>query len=452
MLSSKDLRDIENSPIHKWSMVDVEILNCLFRWYESSPNDMVKVFNVSTGRHLTKGKLRVQFDRGAGMTRKFQQSFYDLPFHDPSGRFSATRQIIEAKARTLNIDLRTRQTDNIPPYIKALKGRAANNHDQSSISGALSSTYSGQFQHVLNTGNRPSMRLFGGYAMRTDDPFDGAEWIVDVEGAPTNTPSQVPAIFARNQHLAFRVWSGSSGTTFSEKEGFVAGLHSMWNGSLLEPFQPEGDGLKAIMLLSNAHFRVESKFPSAFVSVASSLLHVLTKAFDSSSDIQYIFWADIPSGAIIHHFPLSELEQLARDDTDCGRVLGLGAFQPGRNTAAVASDLHKRNIILNTDVARAMGRIAKLFGLSEPSTKIAHISEWVSNFVASFGIQQAPGQDLHTKSSIAIAFAIALDSRAPSYHLQDVMLAFQSGVESGLATIAYFASRRRPKFDKSVTI
>jgi hypothetical protein len=150
-------------------------------------------------------------------------------------------------------------------------------------------------------------------------------------------------------------------------------------------------------------------------------------------------WASVPRAGIITHFPLSELQLLSNNSLSCAAVLSLDEFRPGRRTRYISDQLKAKNFVLNTATAHAIGAISRIFSMHRNNANLEHIQDFVSRLVDGWQINGHPASDIHTISSVATSFAMSLRSRA--HRVQDVMLAFQKGVQQGNDTIAYYARR-----------
>jgi len=101
--------------------------------------------------------------------------------------------------------------------------------------------------------------------------------------------------------------------------------------------------------------------------------------------------------------------------------------------------MKKRNKLLNTTTARAMAAVSRVFGLHRKEVGLAHIQGFTASLVDSFTIQECSATNVHTMSSIASAFALALCSIV--HHHQQVMEAFQEGIKQGYHTVNYYSGR-----------
>jgi hypothetical protein len=147
-----------------------------------------------------------------------------------------------------------------------------------------------------------------------------------------------------------------------------------------------------------------------------------------------LIWADVPRQAIISHLPLGDLVM----DQDCAELLNLDEFEPGRRTLQVSSRLRERNIVLNTVVAGALGKIAKSC-LRGDAVHLHHVREFVGRFVDGWSLNNAVNQ--HAQNKSAHAFAVAFDHDLHS--VCDIMKAFLDGMQEGTDVLAYYARRRR---------
>lgn len=144
---------------------------------------------------------------------------------------------------------------------------------------------------------------------------------------------------------------------------------------------------------------------------------------------EYICWARIPGDCIMHVFDVDELWQLAADDPASTSLLRPRAFGSGLKTLAVASHLRNTSCVLNTSIAGAMGRVAKLFGMRTLTDQ--HLTDFIARLVDGFYVEQNASTDIHTMSTIASHFALAFGSH-PLYTHQQLMSAFLDGIDQGL--------------------
>jgi hypothetical protein len=159
---------------------------------------------------------------------------------------------------------------------------------------------------------------------------------------------------------------------------------------------------------------------------------------------QYLIYAQLPKSAILHRIQLGELERLATEDLDVSRLLNLQLFTEKSSTRTVSKRLRKERLILNPNTARAMGKVARVFGLGGSAVTKLHISDFVTCLTDGWAIRADPSHDIHTMADLANRFAIALGPRNLSLHIQDIIAAFMDGFERGTQNLARF-SRRRPQ-------
>jgi hypothetical protein len=145
-----------------------------------------------------------------------------------------------------------------------------------------------------------------------------------------------------------------------------------------------------------------------------------------------LIWANLPREAILSHFPLSNLYSLP---TNTQAFLSLDEFEPTRKTLKVSSRLKEKSIVLNTNTARAIGCIAKAFGMDRGNVSVMHIRDFVSRIIDGWQVGES-----YNDSNIALTFTMSLASQI--YSTQDMITAFQSGVQQGRDTVAYYSRRR----------
>lgn len=106
--------------------------------------------------------------------------------------------------------------------------------------------------------------------------------------------------------------------------------------------------------------------------------------------------------------------------------------------------------MLNSTTARALGKIARIFGLNGSSITLEHLQDFVARLMDGWTITKPEAIDMHTMSSFAATFATAMGSHAGGYTLQQVMGAFIEGVDHGTHCIAHWSKSgsgsRRQRF------
>jgi hypothetical protein len=97
----------------------------------------------------------------------------------------------------------------------------------------------------------------------------------------------------------------------------------------------------------------------------NSIIDFATTELTRQGNGEYFAWSDIPGEAILHTADLTSLVEQLNNDPDCRRLLNFDAFRAGARTKQIAAALRERNALLNTATARALGKIAKLFGMGK---------------------------------------------------------------------------------------
>ena len=157
---------------------------------------------------------------------------------------------------------------------------------------------------------------------------------------------------------------------------------------------------------------------------------------------EYFIWGDIPSDAVLHTLNLDDLINNLNNDEESRNLLSFDVFEPGTKTNVIASVLREKNIMLNTMTARALGKIARTFGMAQSNIGLGHLQNFIARLTDGWTIIKADAIDVHTMSSFAVAFATAMGPHATGYNLQDVMGAFIEGVENGTCCIAHWSRSR----------
>ena len=154
---------------------------------------------------------------------------------------------------------------------------------------------------------------------------------------------------------------------------------------------------------------------------------------------EFFIWGDIPSDAVLHTLDLNDLITNLYNDPDCHELLSIDVFEPGIKTNAIAATLREKNVMLNTVTARALGKTAKMFGVNQSSVTLVHMQDFVARIMDGWSITKGQYVDMHTMSSLAAVFAIALGPHEGRYSRQEIMAAFIEGVENGTRCIAHWS-------------
>lgn len=129
---------------------------------------------------------------------------------------------------------------------------------------------------------------------------------------------------------------------------------------------------------------------------------------------------------------------LADESMSCANLLNLEDFQPRISTPTIVSSIRAKNITLNTDIARAMAKISRVFGLRGSRVRLSHIADFVGRLVDGWSIRQCESEDLRTA---AWAFSTELNSRV--HGVEDIAGAFEDGMMDGTEVLSFFEERKR---------
>ncbi|EDU50387.1 conserved hypothetical protein [Pyrenophora tritici-repentis Pt-1C-BFP] len=466
------LRGLERDPPHHWDEDERELLVILHRWYEdATPTSISQVFNAVTGLQLSPRIVRNQFNNYillyGGRAFPEYQRVMAVPFSDPKV-YNEIRDIIDNTAIEFGINLPRRRVEVIfeSGQARSAKSPKTRKHYRNLVRRAAEKE-----REKLRVLRQPqSMEpepepepekplracLIGRTTLAPNPEWEVEDIFFDVEEplasrsilprtsliVPHGTPSRP---HPSTRHIGFRVWDGDSRTMFTEEDGFVSEAFArFWSGDYPPPFSPEeAQGLQALKILTNLHLSL-SGGASTFVSVSTSLLQALVKASNMKEPIiaiKRMVWADVQADAILSHFPLADLQSLSNQDQTCSEILSLQCIQPGKRTSSVSSKMRAQNKMLNTTTAKAMAAVCRTFGMHRKNVSLAHVQGLVASLVDSFSVQANSATDIHTTSSIASAFALALRSRVHLY--QQVMQAFQDGIGQGMESVEYYSGRGR---------
>jgi hypothetical protein len=153
-------------------------------------------------------------------------------------------------------------------------------------------------------------------------------------------------------------------------------------------------------------------------------------------------WSDISSDAVLQVLDLEDLIRALNEDENCHDLLSFDVFKPGAKTNDIAGALREKNAVLNGTTARALGKIAKGFGLNVNDVTLEHIQDFVARMMDGWTITKPDTIDIHTTSSLAATFATALGRHAGGCTHQEVMGAFIEGVDQGTRCIAHWSRSR----------
>ncbi|KAF2788135.1 hypothetical protein K505DRAFT_315451 [Melanomma pulvis-pyrius CBS 109.77] len=462
MLSLEKLKDIERPPRHLWTCSERELLCVLFRWYERKPIAFGRIWNSIFGLNLPTRKIQNQFENHLRLYGEKAYPVFGAVFSTPFGgtKYEESRKLIEAEAQALGIQLHRLEAEVISLSGNAAKAKSVNTRRfyKSLVRRAKASmtentsTRSQVSTSQVAASQVGTSQLLGGFALKTND-YNSLEEFVDVEEAPTPSTETgyLSDVSTTSYHLAFRVWDDDSRTVFKDNYGFVADLFAHRRAPVPQPLS-RNDPMFDI--LANAHLSFQGN-TSAFVSVASSLLQVLNysskmKQPRLAATAEFIIWGDLPNSAILHTFNISELNHLISTSPPCAKLLNLDLFDGASRTRAISQQLREKGITMTKDTAKAMGKIAKVFGLDGPDVTYLHIDEFVTSLIDGWTIQGCPVNDIHTASHLGMHFALAMECSRSPLNIQQIMGAFIDGIEHGARNINYFAARC-PRFERRRT-
>ncbi|KAH6620467.1 hypothetical protein C7974DRAFT_234773 [Boeremia exigua] len=500
MQALEDLRVLERAPSHSWDQDERELLCILNRWYcapdRTTELEMfAKLFNSITGLGLRPHIIRNQYECHlllyGGLCFREYGRVYGVPFDDPEGRYTEIRNVLEEEIKSSGLDLRRRKTEEFVASGKAKyakspvtrriykslvkKARQEEKVGAHQTSGrGHASTDSQSFATIGRAIRAPTDEEWEIISHASTSPEPITEYVQEIT---TPTPVSVTA----RPHLAFRVWDAANRTKFINGR-FVAQCFVNWPSPLPAPIALD-DSSEAGKILTLLHLSKQGATP-VYISTASSLLQALSYAtsmqhprialidLDAASlqedhklhhaaDIfrwlkshglaqwarykgygEYFAWSDIAHDAVLQTFELDQLIDNLNADEGCRELFNFDVFEPGAKTSTIAASLRERNLTLNTTTARALGRIAKLFGMAKDNMNLHHLEDFIARLLDGWTIERPAAIDMHTMSSLAAVFATTLGTHAGGYTLQDVMGGFIGGVDQGARCIAHWSHSR----------
>ncbi|USP82623.1 hypothetical protein yc1106_09897 [Curvularia clavata] len=496
--SLENLRNLERPQFHLWEEDERTLLTILYRWYDSTNIWAIpQVFNKITGLNLQLRSVRYQFTShillyGGRAYPEFARVMA-VPFHDPEGIYKDIYQIIDEAAADIGLELPRREIEEMfvsgmARYAKSPKTRRTYKSLVRRAAEREKARFAPMNQCVQLTSPRPPLsipkELLGHKALvlRAEEEVD--ECWIDAEDLSSPISPELT-----KRTIAFRVWDSESRTDFSEETGFTSQAFTIWRGEYPPPFSPEGQGQQALKVLTNLHLCLKGG-ASTFVSLSTSLLQALVKAsaMDNPSiavvaldhpllttpnktlpaaDIlrmlkaegqawwarykghaERMVWATVPASTILSHFPIAHLCDLAEKDDICAQILNLDEFRRGRRTRFVSNAMRDKQNLLIPSIAKAMGTIARVFGMHSKKVGLVHIQGLIAALVDSFQLMHNSGDVAHDKD---MAYAFARELRSKRHSMEDVTRAFREGVKQGREIVGYYESRRRWKAGRSMT-
>ncbi|KAF1366092.1 hypothetical protein EJ07DRAFT_82101, partial [Lizonia empirigonia] len=482
---------LERTPPHNYTSDERELLCILNRFYHSEDVRAIpKVFNAIVGLELKHQTIKNYFENhmclfGPESFRVFSRTL-SVPFDNPQGHYADILGTIDQTANNLNLNLRRRSVD--PEFVSGKATKSTSPQIRKNYTALVERAQQEERDETANTliveEVAAAMQSIGVMSRALKIPFqDNDEFITDAEQSPGCMLNSIepPRISSSNPHLTFRVWDSANRTKFIDGN-FVAQTFVDWPHPFPAPI-PLKDPSNAGKILTVLHLSKEGNTP-VYISTTSSLLQALSYATSmqqprlalidlNASSLQevhklhhaadvfvwlkaqglawwarykghgeYFVWSDIPSNAVLHTVDLTDLIDKLNKDIDCQSLLNFDIFEPGTKTNVIAAGLREKNLMLNTPSARALGKIAKAFGMAQSNVSLQHLQDFVARVMDGWTILKADTIDLHTLSSLACTFATALGSHHAGYTVQGVMGAFIDGVDDGTRRIAHWSKSR----------
>ncbi|UPX13729.1 uncharacterized protein EKO05_0004228 [Ascochyta rabiei] len=393
---------------------------------------------------------------------------------------------IEQQASNLDLDLRRRSVDIDFVCGKARKSSSPRIREiyESKVEKTKQEVRDEFANAVVAREVAAAAQSLGLMSRAVQPPFeDHVELFTDVEQNLTLVADNVgvPRPMSTRPYLSFRVWDTSNRTAFIDG-GFVAETFIGWPRPFPGPIALD-DPSEAGKIFTYLHLSKHGDTP-VYISTASSLLQALSYAKDMeqpkialislgasclqqkqkvhhAADIfpwlkaqglakwaryrghgEYFIWSDIPEDAVLHTLEVDKLIEDLNNDAECRELLHFVVFEAGVKTNAIAAILRERNKTLNTATARALGKIARAFGMGQSNMTLRHLQDFVARILDGWTILRPDVIDMHTMSSLSATFATTLGSHDAGHTLQDVMGAFIRGVDDGVRCIAHWSRSR----------
>ncbi|XPS94304.1 hypothetical protein M3J09_003625 [Ascochyta lentis] len=486
----QELGAIERKPRHSYTPDQRELLCILYRFYYSEDADAIpKIFNVITGLELRHSRIRSYF--WDHMCLYGPESFLpfsrvlSVPFSIPQDYYADIISEIEQQANDLRLNVQRRSVEVGFVCGKARKSSSPSvlQNYQSMVEKTKQEARDEAANSVIAREIAATAQLLGLMPRAVKLPFeDHVELFTDVESPKLMTTSvETLNPISNKPHLTFRVWDADNRTKFMNG-GFVAQAFVDWPRPFPAPIvldDPSGAG----KILTALHLSKHGDTP-VYISTASSLLQALSYAKSMrqpkialvSLDAQclqaehklhhaanvfpwlkaqgiarwarykgngeYFVWGEIAADAVLHTLELEKLINHLNSDAGCGNLLNFDVFESGVKTNTIAAALREKNKTLNTATARALGKIAKAFGMAQSNMTLQHLQDLVARLLDGWTILKPEMMDMHTTSSLAATFATALGRHHANHTLQDIMGAFMDGVDDGTRCIEHWSRSR----------
>lgn len=456
----------------------------LWRWYQRDVRRFACIFNERFGLNLEQRRVTTRFENYLRLfgpsAFKVYDSVFATPFDDPQDTYGSVRRHIERLARGT---LSRLQFENISPAgsARTAKSRQTRRLYKSLVKKASQQNPLEASRQLCQEDFHSTHQSFGHATIRTEAEFDSSEYFTDSEGVTCTSFTSDEALETSFQDperpsLAFRVYDASAKGLVSADGSIVSEGLVLWKG----PMPPAPNGQIVEVLLNN-HLSMSRGGTSFYLSVSVSLLQLFNRASNllrpsvaiialdhpslaAAGKVLYakqilerlkklgqaswarryrgfsefLIFGSIPSECIIRHVKLADLINLSDRCDDVRNLLHLHLFKPGLRALAVSKEIATNRMTLNASTGTAIARFALLFGLGG-THNLSHISAFCARVIDGWSITEST---LHeTDAAAALAFAATFQS---SLHSKKALAeAFLLGVQEGIATLNYFAKRRR---------
>lgn len=218
-LSLEQLRNIEKNPRNKWTSAQRQFLCVLNRWFQRVPSTFAAIFNSVFNLSLPTSSIDQQFGsyirlHGGRAFISYKDVFEITPFHDPEGKYTFIRDLIETEAAALGVDIRRADQEAVSPSGRAEKARSDLTRRRYKDLVRTASQ-----QRLVASAMEPTLsprRIYslGGHAMAEESNPNDIDYFVDMEESTQSPTSSTDIMVGTatdtdSPHLAYRVWDKS---------------------------------------------------------------------------------------------------------------------------------------------------------------------------------------------------------------------------------------------------
>jgi hypothetical protein len=171
------------------------------------------------------------------------KAVFSIPFDDPQDVYGWVRDVIEATAEKLGIEVHRLEQEVTSPAGRARRAKSVITRRLYKRLVRRASQERLAITHPKAVAQNPSpeVQILGQMALRTNVRLDAEEYLTDAEDffkpiTPPTKPS--PPASTDAPKLGFRVWDAQSKTTFSPDHGFVSEAFRIWKGPYPQPSAP----------------------------------------------------------------------------------------------------------------------------------------------------------------------------------------------------------------------